>query len=303
MLLALASTTPGCATIDHPSKVTPAPAASVVPNDWDEVFATPADVTVELVLSARWAVPRKGVLDMHDPRARATGPAREKVPIVLPIGVVRHASKGDFIVDTGIERATAAGNRDARRGLLRAFLKRIDPVISLGEVIDRDHLRLAGVLLTHLHIDHVLGLPDVAKGTPIWVGPGEPALHQRLGGLQRRTFRALLRGHAAFRELPADAGIALGPIPRAIDLLGDGSIWAIPCPGHTAGSVAWLINARDAPVLFVGDTSHTRWGWEHDVVPGTYTADHVANAKSLAQLRALAQQYPQIRIVVGHALD
>lgn len=289
-----------CKTIDHPSTVTPAPVATRVPTSWDEVFASPADVTVDVVVSAHWKVPRKGVLDQSNPKARAAGKPRSKVPIVLPIGVIRHASKGDFVVDTGVERATRNGGRGARRGLLAAFLKPIDPVVSLGELIERDHLKLSGVLLTHMHIDHVLGLPDVPKGTPIWVGFGEPAGKQHLGSLMRRTFRELLRGHADLRELPSGDGIALGPIPHAIDLLGDGSIWAIASPGHTAGSMAWLVNAKSGPVLFVGDTSHTRYGWDNDVAPGTYTDDHAKNAESLAHLRALAKQYPKLRVVLGH---
>jgi hypothetical protein len=263
-LLLLAA--PACKTIEHPSVVTAPAAAASSPSSWDEVFAQPADVTVDVVVSARWAVPRKGVLDQHDPRAKAAGPGREKVPIVLPIGVVRHATKGDFIVDTGVERATSRGERGAWRGLLRAFLSKVEPVTSLGDLVEREDLQLAGVLLTHLHIDHVLGLPDVPAGTPIWIGPGEAAAHQRLGALQRRTFREVFRGHAPFAELPPNAGIAIGPIPRAIDLLG------------------------------------TQWGWDHDVTPGTYTDDHAANAKSLAHLRALATQSPKIRVVLGHEL-
>ena len=35
------------------------------------------------------------------------------------------------------------------------------------------------------------------------------------------------------------------------------------------------------PVLCTGDTSHTRWGWENGVEPGTYTADQAQNADSL----------------------
>lgn len=299
-LAVLALALAACNTIDHPSTVTPTPAASRVPTSWDEVFASPADVTVDVVISARWRVARKGVLDQNDPKARAAGKPGTKVPVILPIGVVRHATKGDFIVDTGIERATMGGKRGSRRGLLAAYLKSIEPVTSLADVIERNELQLSGVLLTHMHIDHVLGLPDVPKGTPIWVGPGEAAERQHLTGLLRRTFRELLRDHAPLREIPADAGIVLGPIPNAIDLLGDGSIWGLASPGHTAGSMAYLVNAKDGPVLFVGDTSHTKYGWDHDIVPGTFTTDHATNAQSLAHLRALAKQYPKLRVVLGH---
>ncbi len=93
------------------------------------------------------------------------------------------------------------GGRTALRGLLRAYFGKIEPTVSLGEVIERQQLEVAGVLLTHLHIDHVLGLPDVPKGTPIWVGPGEPAADQTFAGLQRRSFRSsdgAALGQAAF---------------------------------------------------------------------------------------------------------
>ena len=129
--------------------------------------------------------------------------------------------------------------------------------------------------------------------------PGEPDTRDGLYGLLRPTFKRLLAGKTAFAELPAK-GIALDPIPNAIDLFGDGSVWALLCPGHTPGSVAWLMNAKDGPVLFVGDTSPTRWGWEHGVEPGKFTKDGPANAKRLEELRAFVQRYPQIRVVLGH---
>jgi hypothetical protein len=65
-----------------------------------------------------------------------------------------------------------------------------------------------------------------------------------------------------------------------------------PAPAATADVVAPL-----AP------TSHTIWGWEHDVVPGFFTENHDENVKSLAALRALAAQHPQMKIVVGHETD
>jgi hypothetical protein len=50
----------------------------------------------------------------------------------------------------------------------------------------------------------------------------------------------------------------------------------------------------------VGDASHTRWGWEHDVTPGDLTSDLETNAKSLAQLRALVAAHPKIQVRLGH---
>ena len=68
------------------------------------------------------------------------------------------------------------------------------------------------------------------------------------------------------------------------------------------GDVVGLVNATDGPALFVGDTSHTRWGWDHGVPPGTFTSDHELNAVALEQLRGFVKAHPEIRVYVGHEL-
>lgn len=54
------------------------------------------------------------------------------------------------------------------------------------------------------------------------------------------------------------------------------------------------------PVLFVGDTCHTSWGWERGVEPGDFTRDRAKNAESLGRLRDLARQHPRVRVRLGH---
>src|SRR5690606_25430707 len=90
------------------------------------------------------------------------------------------------------------------------------------------------VLLTHLHLDHLLGLPDLAEGTPVYVGPGEASDRGFVHALSRGTTDHFLAGKGALRELPATKE------RPAIDLVGDGSIWAIHAPGHTEGSMAYV---------------------------------------------------------------
>jgi hypothetical protein len=38
------------------------------------------------------------------------------------------------------------------------------------------------------------------------------------------------------------------------------------------------------------------------VTPGTFTADHAANAESLARLRALSAAFPEMTVIMGHDL-
>ncbi|MES1205859.1 MAG: MBL fold metallo-hydrolase [Pseudomonadota bacterium] len=91
-----------------------------------------------------------------------------------------------------------------------------------------------------------------------------------------------------------------GRFTGVLDLFGDGSLFAIWVPGHTAGSVAYVARTPRGPVLFTGDTSHTRWGWEHDVPPGKFSSDRERNATSLAALRGLAARHPALEVPLGH---
>lgn len=293
-----------CRVTSHPTEpfVPPVPTRPA-PADWDAVLAAPVDVQVQMVVSAHWEANRKGLVNLKDPIAKEAGLKNEKVPIVLQVGVIRHPTAGDFIVDTGMSEAMAQGERGAEvRGLARAITKPMEPLESLAGIIDRRGLHVSGVLLTHSHFDHVLGLPDLGPETPIYVGPGELAQRRKFNALLRPTMRRLLEGREPVREIDPAAALALDPFPAVVDLVGDGSIWGIWCEGHTTGSMAWLVNATDGPALFVGDTSHTRWGWDHGVAPGGFTSDQELNAEALARLRGFVAAHPEIKVYVGHEL-
>lgn len=303
LALALASPAPGCRVVDHPTEPYQPPPAAAAPADWDAVLAAPVDVEAQIVVAAHWEVSRRGLVNLRHPVAKEAGLRNETVPIVLQVGVIRHPDAGDFIVDTGID--TALAQRDssgAIRGLPFAITKKMQPLESLAAIVERLELQVNGVLLTHSHFDHVMGLPDLPPETPVYTGAGELSERRKFNGVLRSTNRRLFEGRDPVREIDPATTIALDPFPAVVDLLGDGSIWGIVAQGHTHGSMAWLVNASDGPVLFVGDTSHTRWGWEHGVEPGTFTGDHERNAEALAQLRTFVERYPQTRVYLGHQL-
>jgi glyoxylase-like metal-dependent hydrolase (beta-lactamase superfamily II) len=185
--------------------------------------------------------------------------------------------------------------------LVAQFVKHAVPVEPLGDILARQDGPLAGVLITHAHFDHVLGLQDVPAGVPVYGGPGEGAPHHFKDRFVQPTIRRAFDGRS-LQVWDVDNGSALGPINSAIDVLGDGSLWALSSPGHTEGSMAYLAFTTTGPALFVGDTSHTQWGWDNGVPPGTYTVDAEANRDSLMQLKALVDEHPSIAVFVGHEL-
>ena len=262
----------------------------------------PGPIEVESVASATWQVPLEGMLNLEHPKAKAAGLEDKAQPITIYFHALRHPTRGLFIVDTGVEHALAADpERAAVRGVV-AKLAKVDTIkvnIDLKTWLSRQGQPLSGVFLTHMHLDHILGMPDVPRGTPVFTGPGEARAHGMMNLATRPITDREFAGHAAigewqFREDPQlrFAGV--------LDVFGDGSLWALHVPGHTPGSTAYLARTPKGPVLMAGDACHTSWGWEHGVEPGSFSKDIPQSAESLRSLKDLAARHPTLDVRVGH---
>jgi glyoxylase-like metal-dependent hydrolase (beta-lactamase superfamily II) len=223
-------------------------------------------------------------------------------PIQIFFHVIRHPTQGMYIVDTGVERALRDDpDHAAVRGIIASVMHREKMKFNapLGEWLGQHQEPLRGVLLTHLHLDHVMGVPDVPKGTPIFAGPGETKERAFLNIVVRPSIDRALEGQVPIEEWPYKPD-ADGRFAGVVDVCGDGSLWALSMPGHTRGSTAYVARTPKDPVLLTGDTCHTAWGWENDVEPGSFTSDHAGNAESLARLRTLVREHPAIDVRLGH---
>ena len=266
--------------------------------DLHALLATPGPVTLETVDSATWQVPLSGLLNLDHAKSKSAGLADRAEPILVQFHVIRHPQQGMFIVDTGVERAALDAERAAVRGLVADFMQVKETLVikqSLHAYLDAHapKEKLAGVFLTHLHLDHVMGLPDVPKDTALYAGPIETKPTSFMNVLVGPNIERALAGHTALREW------AYGK-DGIVDIFGDGSVFALWMPGHTPGNTAYLVRTTTGPVLLTGDTSHTRWGWDNDVEPGTYSLNAVESAASFHKLKTLAAAHPNIEVRVGH---
>ena len=265
------------------------------PTSWDDVLAHPVPaVELESVVSGRWVAKAGGLINTDSQAARDAGwGAKDDFPIVLVVHVVDHPKRGRWIVDTGVA-LDDDGDVAGVKGLVASVLGSTEITAETADIVRGAPLN--GVLLTHRHLDHVMGMGDIRKGTPIVTGPGEWDQKKGDQALSRRSYRGLLKGHDV-RELRPEDAVTIGEF-QAWDLHGDGSFWALWTPGHTAGSLSFLVNNGD-PTLLVGDTSHTWWGWDNGVEPGGYTQDNDRNQESLQALKRLAEAH-DLRVEVGH---
>lgn len=291
----------GCRSSRHPVESARL-GASAPQQSLESVVEEPGPLEVETINAADWHVPLSGLLNLDHAEAEAAGLEDREEPIQVYFHAIRHPEHGLFIVDTGIEQALRdAPDEAAIRGLAASILNVEDMVIhqDTASWIAAQSEPLAGVFLTHLHLDHVSGLPDVPHGTPLYSGPGESGLRSLENVAVRPILERTLEGHGPVQELQFSPD-ADGRFDGVMDVFGDGSLWAILVPGHTPGSTAFVARTVQGPVLLTGDASHTRWGWDHGVEPGSFSHDQERSAQSLGKLRAFAAAHPSLDVRVGH---
>ncbi|AYY15360.1 N-acyl homoserine lactonase family protein [Actinobacteria bacterium YIM 96077] len=224
---------------------------------------------------ARVAVFSTGTVRMHPEHV---GPTRKPTPVWLltsrrwteprPINVfvVEHRD-GLVLFDTGQDPASVT-DPDYFPGrankLVNARMAKIhlDPSDTVEANLARLGYRIADVgtaVLSHLHPDHVGGLP-VLRHANIVVSRSEWDTLQ----VPRPQMRGIYRSHIDMPGLtwklitPEPLGDPdLAPFHEGYDLFDDGSVVLLSTPGHTPGSLSMLVRRTDrAPLLLVGDLTY-----------------------------------------------
>ena len=171
-----------------------------------------------------------------------------------------------------------------------------------GHGLQRSDLDFA--LLSHLHWDHVSGIPDI-PGVPLRVNRIEYDAAQ-YGMLD--AYKGLVRhlmGDNPLELFDLD-GPAYEGFRNSYDLFGDGSIVLVPLPGHTAGNTGMFINRSNGPRLFLlGDAAWVAANYQrpatmHPLIWNTVSSDDATGRQTLVQLHHFAQAHPEIPLIAMH---
>lgn len=253
-------------------------------------------------------------------RPEHVGPTRKPMPLWLftsrrwtaprPINVyvVEHR-EGLVLFDTGQDRATVTDPRyfpGGPTGVLYDRLARfqIGPDDTLrarlhGLGLDIAEVRTA--VLSHLHQDHIGGLPELAHAT-VMTTPAEWRTLQRpmpdaRGFLRSHIDRPGLRWQQVRAEPISDP--ELGPFTAGHDLFGDGSLTLLPTPGHTPGSQSMLVRRPGhPPLLMVGDLTYDVDLLSAGQVPGVGNRSQLR--ESVEKVNALRRRHPGLVVLAAH---
>lgn len=222
------------------------------------------------------------------------------------IAVIRHPVLGTILFDTGYGiELEQSGDSDIRR------YRRLMPFT----LADRERLpqrlaqlgvaRIDMIFLSHFHPDHIGGLREAPGAVPI--------VCSRDGLRRLRNQRGLARMRSAFFEqlLPDDFDSRVRAVEDFAhgDLAGDGSLVAVPLPGHAAGQYGLECRVSggrraflcaDAAWLRKANILEKRWpAWPVRL----FVDDYAAFTKTLDWLHRYASEHPDVTIIPSHCED
>lgn len=229
-------------------------------------------------------------------------------------GLFTRPDGAPVLIDTGYTPRVTSGRRSPALKLYAAALgPKLNPDGGLDHVLAanggfKPH-DVTDVVITHFHADHVAGLRDLPKARFHISGEGYERLKRAgpLGRLRHGVFFELLPEDFETRMTPfEDAPTVEGPLGLgpAWDLFGDGSVLAVPLPGHAAGHHGVIFAQQSPPLLYAADAQWVA-GALDDRAPG-FPASLVAEdrrASATTDRRIIAFGRAGGRVVLCHDPD
>ncbi len=146
-------------------------------------------------------------------------------------------------------------------------------------------------MLSHLHHDHADGLEHF-KGTEIVVSEEN---YQASKGLHGAIFGAIPSRWPSWFDPTRRAfdGPAVGGFPASIPLTADGTVFAVPTPGHMPGHVSVVVRDKDVTYFLAGDATYDQDLLQQRIIDGA-SGDVGASLKTTERILAFASTEPTV---------
>lgn len=234
--------------------------------------------------------------------------------------LLEHPTRGAILFDTGYGQ----GYVDASRTLTGRIYNAVTPVTTSLERFAAPQLRSRGIdpgdveliVASHFHADHVAGLADFPRARYVYFRSAwqDVARLKGLRALRKGFLPSLIPANFEARSLPIEEHAfqtldpALRPFERGADLLGDGSLMAVPLPGHAAGQIGLFVRRKEgAPLLLAADACWTSRSFREEIMPSSVTRLLFDNTRqyrgTLGLLAELHRRRPDLEILPSHCTE
>ncbi len=240
-------------------------------------------------------------------------------PATFPalVALIVHPDEGTILFDTGYDPAFLEATRPFPERLYR-WLTPPDiasPVADRLAAEGRAPSEVRHVVLSHFHGDHVSGLPRFPNATVHCSKAGLRGIwgRGRVRALAAGTPRGLLPADlpercSFFEDRPALPLVGdLRPFESGADLLGDGSLLAVPLPGHCPGHWGLVLREPRSLHFLVADSAWSSRAVRENRPAPTFTGAFLGNSASgretLSKLHALRVRNPDILLTPSHCAE
>jgi glyoxylase-like metal-dependent hydrolase (beta-lactamase superfamily II) len=236
--------------------------------------------------------------------------------VTLPSGValLRHPKLGIGLFDAGYSQRFIDATRPFPERLYRWITPPVLPHDStaVAQLAQRGiaPTDVRWIVLSHLHADHIAGILDFPRARIL-------LHHEALATMRRRgrwanllhgTLPALLPDDLDARTTvlhERDFTSTVLPGWQGHDLAGDGTLFAVPLPGHAAGQMGLFARPNAAPPTFlVADAAWTTDSIRRNQGPPRYTTLIFESASrsqtTLKALHRLAMAEPDLCLIPSH---
>lgn len=215
---------------------------------------------VVAAISAYWCSAWPQPTDSRRPAASAARPELAPITVVPRVHLLgRLFPSAAYLIETSAGLVLVDAGLDADAASLSL------QVADLG--IDLSGLK--AILLTHTHGDHCLGARHLSRatGAKVYAGKGDCDV-LRAGGPREAMFAAFDFDDVPIHATKVDVELTGGEVIQ----VGDAQFQAISTPGHTPGSICYLLRLDGHRIMFTGDTVISFFKAGPHTGLGTYTA-------------------------------
>ncbi|WP_028778140.1 N-acyl homoserine lactonase family protein [Shimazuella kribbensis] len=227
------------------------------------------------------------------PAVHQRGPEyQQKVPVSSYL--IEHP-KGNIVIDTGWHEDIRTNPKEHLGEDIYQFIEyKLPEGKSVREQLASKNIQtdqIDAVVITHLDVDHISGLPLLKNAkrflvsAPEWENNQHESKEKWYKGIEFEPFQL--------------EPIPFGPHQLGKDLFGDGLVYLVYTPGHTAGHISVLVRAEAGWVLLVSDVGYAEKSWKEKILPGNTVNDELAY-QSLRWVNEFSQRNDVVATIANH---